>query len=96
MKSDEGSAAAYRVIEHDYADGKGDLDRTEKAVFALSERVPKAYWLAKAYLLLGDLYVVKGDPFQARATYQSVADGYSPDDDGIVAEARARIKKLGE
>lgn len=96
VKCDEGSAAAYRVIEHDYADGKGDLDRTEKAVFALSERVPKAYWLAKAYLLLGDLYVVKGDPFQARATYQSVADGYSPDDDGIVAEARARIKKLGE
>ncbi len=96
VKSEVGSAAAYRVIEHDYAEGKGDLEKTEQAVFALSERVPKAYWLAKAYLLLGDLYVVKGDPFQARATYQSVADGYSPDDDGIVEEARVRIKKLGE
>lgn len=96
VTSNEGSAAAYRVIEHDYAAGKGDLARVEQAVFALAERVPKAYWLAKSYLLLGDLYVVKGDPFQARATYQSVADGYSPDDDGIVAEARARIKKLGE
>ncbi|MFQ7502995.1 MAG: hypothetical protein ACLRMJ_07490 [Alistipes finegoldii] len=30
----------------------------------------------------------QGDNFQARATYQSVADGYSPADDGIVAEAK--------
>ena len=44
--------------------------------------------------LLGDVYVRKGDNFQARATYQSVADGYSPADDGIVAEAKERIAKL--
>ena len=32
--------------------------------------------------------------FQARATYQSVADGYTPTDDGIVDEAKARIALL--
>lgn len=90
----EGSAAAYYVIEHGYADGAGDAEKTEQAIFAYSEQTPKAYWLAKAYLLLGDLYVRKGDLFQARATYQSIADGYSPADDGIVAEAEARIQKL--
>ena len=47
-----------------------------------------------AFLLLGDVYVRKGDTFQARATYQSVADGYSPADDGIVDEAKERIAKL--
>ncbi len=88
----EGSEAAYRLIEATFA--SGDLDRTEKEVFALSDREPQPYWLAKAYLLLGEVYVRKGDTFQARATWQSVADGYSPDDDGIVAEARARIAKL--
>ena len=36
----------------------------------------------------------QGDNFQARATYQSVADGYTPADDGIVDEAKARIAKL--
>ncbi len=92
----EGSAAAYYVIEYAFADGKGDLDKTEQAVFALSERSPRAYWLAKAYLLLGDLYVKKGDLFQARATYQSVADGYSPTDDGIVEAAKSRIEKLNQ
>ena len=73
---------------------KGDDDRTEQAIFAYSEREPRAYWLAKAYILLGDVYARKGDNFQARATWQSVADGYSPADDGIVDEARERIRNL--
>lgn len=96
VSSREGSAAAYRVIAYEYADGAGDLDRCEKAIFAYSKRSPKAYWLAKSFLLLGDIYVKKGDSFQARATYQSVADGYSPADDGIVDEAKARIQNLTE
>ncbi len=92
VRTAEGSAAGYYLLEELYA--AGDAAKTEKAVFAYSEREPRAYWLAKAYLLLGDLYAGKGDDFQARATYQSVADGYSPADDGIVAEARERIRKL--
>lgn len=96
VRTKEGSAAAYYVIEHDFKNGAGDLDAVEKAIFAYSERSPKAYYLAKAYLLLGDLYVQKNDLFQARATYQSIVDGYSPQDDGIVAEARARIEKMSE
>ena len=92
VRTAEGSAAGYYLLEELYA--AGDAAKTEKAVFAYSEREPRAYWLAKAYLLLGDLYAGKGDDFQARATYQSVADGYSPADDGIVSEARERIRKL--
>lgn len=92
VRTREGSEAAYRLIERTFA--SGDLDRTEKEVFAFSDREPQPYWLAKAYLLLGEVYVRKGDTFQARATWQSVADGYSPADDGIVAEAKARIAKL--
>ena len=61
---------------------------------AVMRSLEKAYWLAKAFILLGDVYVRKGDNFQARATYQSVADGYSPADDGIVDEAKERIAKL--
>ena len=92
VRTKEGSEAAYYVIESTF--GSGDMDKTEKEVFAFSEREPQAYWLAKAFILLGDVYVRKGDNFQARATYQSVADGYSPADDGIVDEAKERIAKL--
>ena len=94
LSTREGSAAAYYRIEYLYNDGKGDLSAVEQAIFAYSERSPKAYYLAKAYLLLGDIYLTRGDHYQARATYQSVADGYSPLDDGIVDEAKARIKNL--
>ena len=92
VRTAEGSAAGYYVIEASF--DKGDDDRTEQAIFAYSEREPRAYWLAKAYILLGDVYARKGDNFQARATWQSVADGYSPADDGIVDEARERIRNL--
>ncbi len=92
VRTKEGSAAAYYLVEGIYA--TGDMDKTEKAVFAYSDREPQSYWLAKSFILLGDVYVAKGDNFQARATWQSVADGYSPVDDGIVAEAKQRIAKL--
>lgn len=92
VRTAEGSAAAYYLIEGLFE--AGDTDAAEKAVFAYSERSPRAYWLARAFLVLGDIYVAKGDTFQARATYQSIADGYSPADDGIVEAARERIQKL--
>ena len=93
VRTKEGCEAAYRLIEAQFA--SGDLEGCEKAVFAFADREPaSSYWLAKAYILLGDLYVRRGDSFQARATYQSVADGYSPADDGIVDEAKKRIEKL--
>lgn len=92
VKTREGSEAAYRLIESTFA--SGDLEKTEKEVFAFSDKEPQAYWLAKAFILLGDVYVAQGDTFQARATWQSVVDGYTPADDGIVGEARARIAKL--
>ncbi len=92
VQTDEGSAAGYYRLEALHE--AGNADRTEQAVFAYADRNPKSYWLAKAYLLLGDLYLGKGDTFQARATWQSIVDGYSPADDGIIEEAAARIRKL--
>lgn len=93
VRSAEGAAAGYYVLQETFEGG--DAAKTEKAVFAYIDRhTPHAYWLAKAYLLLGDAYAAQGDAFQARATWQSVADGYSPADDGIVAEAQRRIAQL--
>lgn len=94
VSTKQGSAAAYYVLEDMFNGGEGNMAKTEKAIFVYSERKPQAYWLAKSFILLGDVYAKQGDNFQARATYQSVADGYSPADDGIVAEAKQRIAKL--
>lgn len=92
VRTNEGSAANYYLLEDRFK--QGDTKQLEKAIFAYSEREPKPYWSAKAYILLGDHYLRKGDEFQARATWQSVVSGYTPADDGIVDEAAARIRKL--
>ncbi len=70
------------------------MDKAEKVIFAYSGTGTAGVLASQGLILLGDVYVRKGDNFQARATYQSVADGYSPADDGIVAEAKERIAKL--
>lgn len=92
-KSAEGAEAHYRLIEAEYAAKR--YDKAEEMVYAFSDsKTPQNYWLAKAFILLGDIYLSRDDKFQARATYQSVVDGYSPADDGIVAEAKEKIAKM--
>ena len=93
VKSAEGAEARFRVIEAEYK--AKNYDKAEKMVYDFSDsKTPQNYWLAKSFILLGDIYLARQDGFQARATYQSVVDGYSPADDGIVAEAKSRIAKM--
>ena len=93
VKSAEGAEARYRMIEAEYK--AKHYDKAENMVYAFSDsKTPQNYWLAKAFILLGDIYMSRGDSFQARATYQSVVDGYSPADDGIVEEAKSKIAKM--
>ncbi len=93
VRSAEGAEAMYRIIEARAAEQ--DDKKAEELIFAFADKPsPHSYWLAKSYILLGDIYLRRGDAFQARATYQSVADGYSPADDGIVVQAKDRIAKL--
>lgn len=93
VKSAEGAEARYRVIEQEYK--AQQYDKAEKMVYEFSDsNTPQNYWLAKAFILLGDIYLDRGDSFQARATYQSVVDGYSPADDGIVELAKSKISKM--
>jgi TolA-binding protein len=93
VKSVEGAEARFRMIEQEYK--AKNHDKAEKMVYAFSDsNTPHNYWLAKAFILLGDIYLDRGDTFQARATYQSVVDGYSPADDGIVEEAKLKISKM--
>ncbi|MBQ2415614.1 MAG: hypothetical protein II283_04210, partial [Alistipes sp.] len=92
-KSAEGAEAHYRLIEAEF--NAKQYDKAEKMVYDFSDtKTPQNYWLAKSFILLGDIYLSKGDGFQARATYQSVVDGYSPADDGIIELAKSKISKM--
>ncbi len=89
----EGAEATYRMIEAAYAARQSD--KAEKMVLAFAaQNTTQQYWLGRAFLILGDIYAGKGDAFQAKATYQSIVDGYSPADDGIVDQAKERLGRL--
>ncbi len=89
----DGAEAKYRVISILYSQGK--LDEAEKEVFSFSESNSQyQYWMGKAFIILGDIYVQRNDQFQAKATYQSVIDGYPDKNDGVVSEAQEKIESL--
>ena len=93
MTTAEGAESAYRIIESLFKEGK--LEECEQKVYALAgSKTQYTYWLGKAFITLGDIYVQREDKFQATATYRSVVDGYTPTDDGIVAEAQSKLEKL--
>lgn len=93
VSTPEGAESAYRIIETAFK--FGSFEKAESLVYEFAEKnTPHANWLARAFVLLGDVYTSRGDLFQARATYQSVVDGYSNKEDGIVDAARERIAAL--
>ena len=93
--TDEGAEAAYLLIQDQYdrADFEGILDK----VYAFSEKAAgQNYWLAKAFIVLGDTYAEQGNLKQAKATFESIRDGYSstgPQDD-VLDQVAVRLRKL--
>jgi TolA-binding protein len=89
----ESAEAQYKIIE--YLFNKNELDKAEKAVLNFSKSgTPHQYWLAKSFIVLGDVYVKRKDAFQAKATYESIIDGYPVTNDGIIAEVTAKMRQL--
>ena len=72
---------------------RNDLDNAEKMTFQLINNFPSAdYWRVKGFILLSDIYVAKGNIFQARQTLQSVIDNYRGED--LRKEAQDRLNAL--
>lgn len=91
----EGAEAEYLIIKSQY--DWGNYESVQTDVYNFSERCgEQSYWLAKAFIVLGDSFVAVGNVEQARVTYQSIIDGYSPSgpDDDVVAEATKKLAAL--
>lgn len=96
--TDEGAEATYLLIQDTYDQGR--FSEVEKAVYAFANAAPKqAYWLAKSYIVLGDSFVENDNIRQARATFESVRDGYEPasgSSDDVTENVRMRLEKLNQ
>jgi len=72
------------------------LDSTEALVFSLVERYQtQSFWLGKSLLLLTDVYMTRGDLFQAKATLNSVMDNYKKEDE-VKQMAREKLATIEE
>ncbi len=94
-ETEEGAEACYLLIHDRFNSGK--FGEVENMVYDFSESaVTSDYWLAKAYILLGDAYLERGFKTQAKATYQSIVDGYTPSgsQDDVLDTALSRIASL--
>ncbi|MFN7015167.1 MAG: tetratricopeptide repeat protein, partial [Bacteroidia bacterium] len=74
-KSAIGAEAKYILANIRY--NLKDHKETEKIIFELAEQFANHdYWIAKAFIMLADIYLALGNKFQAKHTLQSIIDNY--------------------
>jgi hypothetical protein len=69
----------------------------ENKVYAFSESGSgQMYWLAKSFIVLGDSFADRGELKQAKATFESIKEGYagSADGDDVLEDVEIRLQKL--
>jgi tetratricopeptide (TPR) repeat protein len=84
---DEGAEAKYFLAYLTYLDDS--LELAEQSVFSLAEEYNNDHFIAKAFILLSDIYIAQGNIFQAKATLESIIENH--DDDGLVNIARKKL-----
>jgi len=93
--TDEGAEATYLIIQDAY--DQGNFSKIQDKVFDFAEKADgQNYWLAKAYIVLGDTYVENDNLSQAKATFESIMDGYEPygSGDEILDNVKMRLERL--
>ncbi len=89
-----GAEAKYLLAQQLY--DNGDYTAAEKEVLDFIEQsTPHAYWLARSFILLSDVYVAMDKKLDARQYLLSLQQNYQADDDiaGMIEERLAKLKE---
>ena len=87
-----GAEAKYRLAQAYFDAGK--ISKAEKELLNYIEvSTPHAYWLARSFVLLSDVYVALDKKFDAKQYLLSLKQNYQADDD-IAGMIEERLKKL--
>ena len=80
VRTAHGAEAKYLLAQTAY--DQGDLDRAEAEVMAFAGmNTSHQYWLARAFVLLADINIARGDDYQAQQYLLSLQQNYRVDDD---------------
>jgi TolA-binding protein len=73
----------------------GEIQKAEEEIMDfISRGTPYQFWLGKAFLVLADIYVDRGDDFQAKHTLRSLLENYNADNDGVKQRAREKLAAI--
>ena len=90
-----GAESEYLLIQNLYDTGK--FEAVGEEVYSFSQKGgDQPYWLARAYVVLGDSFAERGQYAQAKATFESIRDGYEPEEnpDDILDSVKMRLERL--
>ncbi|MBO4622240.1 MAG: tetratricopeptide repeat protein [Paludibacteraceae bacterium] len=80
VRTEHGAEAKYLLAQTAF--DQGNLDQAEAEVMAFAGmNTSHQYWLARAFVLLADIYVARGDDFQAQQYLLSLQQNYRVEDD---------------
>ena len=91
----EGAEARLLLIQDSFDQGR--FAEVEEMVYDFASVAgSQSYWLARAFLVLGDSFFERGNEAQARATWESVRDGYVSESgsDDVPELAKLKLEKL--
>ena len=91
----EGAEAAYILIQDCF--DRADFAAVQERVYAFADKAGgQNYWLAKAFIVLGDCFAEQDNMSQAKATFESIKSGYTStgDQDDVLDQVELRLKKL--
>lgn len=80
VRTVQGAESKYLVAEASFL--QDDLDKAEAEIMAFANmNTQHQYWLAKGFILLSDIYVKRGEDFQAKQYLLSLQSNYRVQDD---------------
>lgn len=93
IKTAEGAEAKYSIAKIYFNQELYELSEKEILDFSKNNS-SQQYWLAKSFIILGDIYIIRKDFFQAKATYESILTNYKGKDTTIFLDIRIKLAEI--
>jgi TolA-binding protein len=87
-----GAESKYRLAQH-YFDSRQTGKARETVKEYIQQGTPHAYWLARSFILMADLYAAEGETLQARQYLESLQNSYKSADDDIKTLIKERLNR---